>query len=157
MARFSLQTEQVLRGAGWYPGRQVPEMVTSWEGEAMLSEFQMFPAAKRVLLEFGGLFVDQSGSGETCAREPFDIDPTRAGYEGERFSELSRLVDTKFYPLGEAFGGTCYWAISEYDQLYILMDDILFLLGKNIDEALENLILGRMPQKSRNCLPQQFA
>src|ERR1700754_1321645 len=147
MARFSSQTEQVLRGAGWYPGRQVPEMITSWEGEEMLSESQMFPAAKRVLLEFGGLFVDQSGSGETCAREPFDTDPTRAAYEGDTFSELSRLVDTKFYPLGEAFGGTCYWAISEDDQFYILMDDILLLLGKNFDEALENLILGRMPQK----------
>lgn len=146
MARFSLQTEQVLRRAGWYPGRQVPDIVTSWKREVMLSEFHMFPSAERVLLEFGGLNVDQRGVGETCAREPFEVDPTLAAYEGDRFSELSPLVSTKLYPLGEAFSGNYYWAIGEDDQLFVLMDDIQ-LLGKNIDEAFENLILGRMPQK----------
>jgi SUKH-3 immunity protein of toxin-antitoxin system len=146
MARFSLQTEQILRSAGWFPGRQVRDLVTSWKGEVMLSEFQMFPSAERVLLEFGGLKVDQNGPGETCAREPFAVDPTLAAYEGDRFSELSPLVSTNLYPLGEAFGGNYYWVIGENDQLYILMDDIQ-LLGKNTNEALENLIVGRMPPK----------
>lgn len=146
MARFSLQTEQVLRGAGWYPGRHVPDMVTLWKSEAMLAEFHMFQSAERVLLEFGGLTVDQSDLGETCAREPFQVDPTLAAYEGDRFSEFSPLVSTQLYPLGEAFNASYYWAIGEDDQLYILWDDI-HLLGKNIDEALENLIIGRMPQK----------
>lgn len=146
MVRFNLQAEEVLRGAGWFPGRQVPAMVASWKREVMLSEFHMFPSAERVLLEFGGLIVDQRGLGETCAREPFEVDPTLAAYEGDRFSELSPLVNTSLYPLGEAFSGNYYWAIGEDDQLYILMDDIR-LLGKNTDEALENLILGRMPQK----------
>jgi hypothetical protein len=104
----------------------------------------MFPSAERVLLEFGGLKVDQRGFGETCAREPFEVDPALAAYEGDRFSELSPLVSTNLYPLGEAFGGNCYWAIGEDDRLYIVMDDIQ-LLGKDTDEALENLILGRMP------------
>lgn len=146
MARFSLQTEQVLRGSGWYPGRQVPDLVTSWKNERTLSEFHMFRSAESVLLEFGGLHVDQRGLGETCAREPFEVDPTLAGYELDRFDELSYLVSTKLYPLGEAFSGNYYWAIGEDDQLYILMNDIQ-ILGKHIDEALENLILGRMPQK----------
>jgi hypothetical protein len=146
MARFSLQTEQVLRAAGWYHGRHVPERVASWKREVMLSEFNMFQSAERVLLEFGGLNVDQRGLGETCAREPFEVDPTLAANEGDRFSELSPLVSTRLYPLGEAFSGNYFWAIGQNDQLYILMDDIQ-LLGKNIDEALENLILGRMPQR----------
>ena len=146
MARFSLQSEQVLRGAGWFPGRQVAAMVASWKREVTLSDVNMFPSAESVLFEFGGLKVDQRGLGETCAREPFEVDPTLAAYEGDRFSEFSPLVSTNLYPLGEAFSGNYFWAIGEDDHVYILMDDIQ-LLGKNIDEALENLIVGRMPQR----------
>ena len=80
-------------------------MVTSWKGEVMLSELQMFPSAERVLLEFGGLKVDQRSSGETCAREPFDVDPTLAAYKGNRLNEFSLLVSTNLYPLGEASAG----------------------------------------------------
>jgi SUKH-3 immunity protein of toxin-antitoxin system len=116
----------------------------------MLAEFHMFPSAERILLEFGGLRVDQSAFGETCAREPFEVDPTLAAYEGEMFSEFAPLVSTQLYPLGEAFSATYYWAIGENDQLYVVMDDIQ-LLGKNLDEALENLIIGRMPKKSSKC------
>ncbi len=102
----------------------------------------MFHSAERVLLEFGGLIVNQQGPGETCAREPFEIDPTLAGYEGDRFNELSTEVNTKLYPLGEVANGTSFWAIGDNEHVYILMNEIL-LLGKNIDEALERLIIGR--------------
>lgn len=142
MGRFSAQTENTLRRAGWYPGRQVPEKVASWKGNEMLSPFEMFPAAERVLLEFGGLKVDERGLGETCAREPFEADPTLAGYEQELFDYFSTFVNTRLYPLGEVDNGHNYWAIGEDDRVYLLMNDIQ-LLGKNIDQALENLIRGR--------------
>lgn len=117
----------------------------------MLSEFQMFRSAERFLLAFGGLKVDQSGSGETSAREPFDVDPTLAAYEGNRFNEFSLLVSTNLYPLGEAVSGNYYWTIGEDSQLFILMDDIK-LLGKNTEEALENLILGPLPHENSDVI-----
>ena len=142
MDRFSDQTEKVLRRAGWFPGRQVPEAVASWKTNEMLSEFEMFPSAERVLLEFGGLKVREQGPGETCAREPFDVDPLQAGYEQDMFSDYSATVNTRLYPLGEVAGGLGYWAIGDNDHIYLLIHTIQ-LLGQNIDEALENLIIGR--------------
>ena len=108
----------------------------------MLSEFEMFPSAEKVLVEFGGLKIGEQGPGETCSREPFEIDPALAGYEGDMFRDFSALVNTKLYPLGEVAQGLGYWAIGENDHIYLLIHNIQ-LLGKNIDEALENLIIGR--------------
>ena len=142
MARFSVQTENTLRRAGWYPGRQVPDMLDSWKADQMLCRFAMFPTAERVLLEFGGLKVNEQGPGETCAREPFEVNPTLAAYERELFSYFSTLVNTSLYPLGEVDNGHNYWAVGEDDRVYLLMNDVQ-LLGENIDEALENLIIGR--------------
>jgi hypothetical protein len=125
-------------------------MLASWKANEMLSDFEMFPAAENILLEFGGLEVDESGPGETCARAPFVVNPTLAAYEGEFFSYSSTLVNTRLYPLGEVENGHLYWAIGENDHVYLLMYDIT-LLGKNIDEALENLIIGR---KAKEILPR---
>jgi hypothetical protein len=142
MGRFSARTENTLQRAGWYPGRQVPDKLAYWKSNETLSRFEMFPAAERILLEFGGLKVDQEGPGETCAREPFVVEPTFAAYEYDLFGYYSNLVKTTLYPLGEVNSGYYFWAIGEDNHVYILMDDIQ-LLGKDIDEALENLILGR--------------
>ena len=142
MGRFSTKTENTLRRAGWYPGRQVPDILALWKGNERLSHFEMFPVAENILLEFCGLRVDESGPGETCAQEPFVIDPTLAAYDEELFRYFSSLVKTSLYPLGEVDNGHNYWAIGENDYAYLLMNDIQ-LLGKSIDEALENLIIGR--------------
>lgn len=142
MGRFSGQAEQWLRRAGWYPGRQVPDLVASWKTSLLLSDgFEMFESAERVLLEFGGLHIDQQGPGKTCAREPFTFDPTIAAYESDRFSDFSPLLNTKLYPLGEAVGGYYFLTIGENGHVYLLMQDVK-LAGKNIDEALENLLIG---------------
>ena len=114
MARFSSQAEETLRQAGWYPGRKVPAMVASWKKVLMLSDgIEMFSSAERVLLEFGGLRIDQRSHGVSCAREPFTFDPTLAVYEGDRFSDFSTLLRTRLYPLGEASGDYYFWAIGE--------------------------------------------
>lgn len=108
----------------------------------MVDGFEMFPSAERVLREFGGLKFEDQGPGETCAREPFRVDPTLAAYEEELFSHFSTLVNTRLYPLGDVDNGHNYLAIGENDHVYLLMNDIQ-LLGNDIDEALENLIIGR--------------
>jgi len=142
MSRFSVHVENILTEAGWYPGRQMADLVASWKVTLMASDgFQMFPTAERVLLEFGGLSVTQQEPGEMCSVEPFTLDPTLAVYEGDRFHELSSSANTRLYPLGEASNFHQFLAIGENDFIYLLMND-LNLLGKNIDEALERLLRG---------------
>lgn len=142
MSRFSAQVEAVLRAVGWYPGRQVPDLVAEWQSTLMASDkFEMFPSAKRALLEFGGLSIDQRGPGVTCAREPFIFNPLLVRGESDRFDEFEGLLKTRLYPLGEAVGGHCFWALGENEHAYLIMEDVR-LVGRSLDEALENLILG---------------
>lgn len=142
MTRFSKHSERVLRKAGWYPGRQVPELVSTWKNHPYIADLEMFETAERFLLEFGGIKVTQSGPGVTLARSPFKIDPTVAYYERELFEKFGRMVDTRLYPLGEAADRWYYLAIGENGRVYYVMEDVL-LAGDTEDEALENLLIGR--------------
>jgi len=142
MTRFSKQSERVLRRAGWYPGRQVPELVSKWKNHPAIADIEMFETAERFLLEFGGIEVTQSGPGVNLARSPFKIDPTVAYHQSDLFTEFGRMVDTRLYPLGEAADRWYYLAIGENGRVYYVMEDIV-LAGYTEDEALENLLIGR--------------
>jgi hypothetical protein len=147
MTRFSPQAEETLREAGWYPGRQVPALVASWKKILMLSDgVEMFSSAESVLLEFGGLRINQQSPGVSSAREPFTFDPTSAVYEGDRFSDFSTILQSRLYPLGEASAGYYFWAIGENGSVYLLMND-LRLLGTTIEGALEKLLIGLEAEK----------
>jgi hypothetical protein len=140
--QFSDKVERVLRDAGWFPGRNIGDLVLKWKQELMVSDgFEMFPKAEEALSEFGGLLVNQNGPGITCARESFHILPTLAIDEADRFSVFSDYLQTKLYPLGEAVVGHGFRAIGEDGRVFLVEQDIM-LNGNNMDEALEHLILG---------------
>ncbi len=141
--RFSAFVENVLRNSGWFPDRNIGEIVDEWESELeKTSGWKMFPAAKEILQEFGEIKVNLRGAGETSAREPFEIFPKRAMYEDDRFAEYEEELNTKLYPLGLATGSHYFIAVAEDKRVFLLMDNLIFL-GEAFDEALENLILGR--------------
>lgn len=151
--RFSAQAENSLRGAGWYPGRQVPELVASWKETLLRSDgLEMFPSAENALLEFGGLKFDEQGPGLTCSREPFELDPTLVIHESDRFDDFAAVLDTNLYPLGEAEGGLCFVVIGENGRVYLLMQDEAMLVGLNVEDGLESLLVGRLGERIR--LPQ---
>ena len=136
MPRFSPETERVLRLSGWFPGRQTE--IQDWK--LQLSRFSWHSAAERFLTEFGGITVELSGPGVSCARQSFEIDPELAVGEEGRFQELSERFDRRFFPLGEVGVGDFFLAIDENGLLYLLAA-WAFHLGA-WDEALENLITG---------------
>ncbi|MGW3360279.1 SUKH-3 domain-containing protein [Streptomyces bungoensis] len=136
MSRFSTETEEVLRSAGWLPGRRTN--IESWKEQ--LTQFSWHAAAEGFLAEFGGLTVSIDGPGVTCAREPFRIDPVLAVGEEERFEELSDLFSRRFFPVGEFGVGDFFLGIDEEGVLYLLAA-WAFRLGKS-DEGLESLIKG---------------
>lgn len=109
-------------------------------------DFELFPAAREALERFGGIRVEQEAPGEDCKRETFDLDPSLALGEEDRFRSFEPLISGKLYPLGEAGAGHAFLAISERGEVYALMHD-LWLVGRSIDDALERLIRGRHLQK----------
>jgi hypothetical protein len=141
MERFSKTVDLTLRDVGWFPSRNLGDQVGEWASELRSDGFEIFPEAERVLAEFGRLEVDQDAPGVNCAREPFRLVPTLAVGEADRFGEFAEYLKTPLYPLGEACGGHGFLAMGKSGQVFLLMDDIR-LLGQNIEDALEKLILG---------------
>jgi hypothetical protein len=145
--RFSVRTHDALVAAGWHPGRKVHHDVERWRDLLDTpGSFQMFPRAREVLLEFGGLRVEQAGPGVDCARAPFHVEPTLALGESDRFRSHEATVGARLYPLGEAMGGHAFLAMAEDGRIFFLMDDTRYL-GPSFDEALESLIEGKLPKE----------
>jgi hypothetical protein len=122
----------------------------SWDASAKLGSwtsqlapgFVIFPAAAVALRRFGGIDVVQSGWGVSVARETFTLDPTLALGEEDRFRDYEVLIGQHLYPLGECGNGNYFLAISEDGSVFALMEGI-DLVGRSVDEAIENLIAGR--------------
>ena len=144
--RFEPSVAEVLVKSGWFSGRSVETLVKHWKIELMKSDsLQMFPAAEKALLEFGGIKCSQRTMGKDLPVKSFEVNPSLAVYEEDRLEEFSSELGIEFYPLGEASGGYYFLAIAEDGKVYWLMEN-LFLIGKNFDEALHNMIIGVKPK-----------
>ncbi|MFF8940874.1 SUKH-3 domain-containing protein [Streptomyces sp. NPDC014864] len=138
--RWSAETDRVLREAGWFPGRAVATQ--RWE--TVLQEhggFEVHEAARRFLVEFGGLESNERGPGKTMARMGFRLDPTVAEWDDEIFDVLSEEAGADLYPIGEADRRNSYLGIAPNGAVYISMDSVT-LLAATADEALEKLAEG---------------
>jgi hypothetical protein len=142
VSRFSKNVQTVLLEAGWMPGRFAKNEMEIWNRKLTSKEFELFPAARDVLLEFGGLNVVQHGPGDEFAREPFNLDPLIGEYEADFFVSYSKVIGEKLFPLGENIGGYALLAIGESGKIYSLAGGIVWLVGNTIDDALEHLIRG---------------
>lgn len=133
--RFSADTEQMLREAGWFPGRDV-------SGKLRLPpRFTPFPAALKVLGEFGGLRVGRRGPGVEFSRTPVVLDPMLCDGEDDRFDALVDLVGCALYPLGETADGHSFLAVDERGRVFLIFGDI-HLIADTFEGALENLLHG---------------
>lgn len=144
---WSAETERLLRKAGWHEGRDVGDLLDRWSAELGGSGgFFMFDHARTVLREFGGLHVQQSGPGQECARGGFDLDPTLAAGESDRFERFVGSARSPLFPLGEAVDGNAFLAIAEDGRVFLLMDELV-MIGRSIEEAMTSLVEGRRPGK----------
>ncbi|MFD4133626.1 SUKH-3 domain-containing protein [Streptomyces goshikiensis] len=138
---WSAEAENVLRDAGWYPGRNVD--TTVWRERLEADGFRIHSAAEDFLREFGGLTVVSGGSGITRSREPFELDPLLALGEDDRFGEWGEEIGRHLFPLGELDRGHAFLGLDEHGELYVVVN-WLARFGR-MPEAMENLILGVMP------------
>ena len=142
MSRFSSETEQLLKRAGWFEGRCDSSQVEAWAQEmASLDGFKMTPIARSVLKEFGGLHIKSHGPGLECARSDIEINPLLAKCEEDRFFAFSCFKGKQVFPLGEAVVGHMFAAIDEDGKVYLVMQEVQWV-ANSFDAALETLLLG---------------
>lgn len=140
----NLEVRRVLNAAGWTEQRNVAREIDAWSLK-LSPGFRLFPAAEMTLRRYGGIHIKQAGPGEETARESFELNPLLAIGEEDRFDEYACRLGKPLYPLGEAGNGHVFLAIASDGRVFALMED-LWLLGENMEAALETLILGRSPK-----------
>lgn len=138
---FDEVTTATLARAGWFPGRSVD--VDRWAGQLREEGIELHPAANAFLREFGGLVVDQSGTGISRAREPFTLDPATCDGEGDRFLEWSEELGRQIVPVGELDRGRFCLGLDETSELY-LVETLVATFGR-MPAGLERLVRGVMP------------
>ena len=122
--RFSELTDLVLRESGWFPNRNVPELVLKWKTELQRTDSkEMFTEAEKILLEFGGLRIKEKANIRD-SKANLDLNPSLLIGEGDRLEEFEKRLVTSLYPLGEAEGGHLFLAVSQNGKVYLLMMDI---------------------------------
>ncbi|MFE5947112.1 SUKH-3 domain-containing protein [Streptomyces sp. NPDC056480] len=132
----------VLEASGWAPGRMVD--TARWRTRFAALGFDMHAAALAFLKEFGGLTVNVSGPGISCARTPFELDPELAWGDEDRFTEWGEAIGRRLYPLGELDHGRFFLGIDEVGVIY-LVEGWIADFGP-MPRAMENLALGVAPR-----------
>lgn len=140
-ARWSAQTDRVLREAGWYPGREVA--TDDWERALHEADegFVVHEAARRFLGEFGGLDVQVDGPGRTMSRSPFRLDPLVARWDFEIIDVQSEEMGARLCPVGDTDRGNAYLTMAPDGAVYLGMDYPRKLAASG-DQALTKLVEG---------------
>ncbi|MFC7221503.1 SUKH-3 domain-containing protein [Streptomyces polyrhachis] len=156
--RFTRPTLAALHAAGWRPGRWEEARAESWANElrAHLSPgghvHLVFPAAIEAWAEFGGLRIAGEGPGRHIAPTPFTIDPLHGLHMARTLSDLGEALGTQLAPLGSEEGyaagaGSATLAIDREGRVYSLDHTGDWYVGADLDEALETLATGVLPQR----------
>ncbi|MGC0419336.1 SUKH-3 domain-containing protein [Embleya sp. AB8] len=148
--RFPAQVEEVLRGAGWFPGRDVSANFEDWIAETnhRLAEMEgdrcVFPALRTALAEFGGITVRQEGPGVSLGRFDFSIgDNVSAGVMPKSLLEQEEIYRQFALPFGRTADMGARLFMGRDGRVYLdhpVGGD--FHLGANLDEALVVLVRG---------------
>jgi hypothetical protein len=129
---------RLLRDAGWFPSRRLPEAVARWRSALEAEGFVLHPAAEAVLVEFGGLHVGSMGPGVEMARSEVCLDPSLAVGERERFAELR---GRQVFPLGEVDGGNGFLGVDRAGAVYLVAEEVL-ARWPSFEAALRSLVTG---------------
>ena len=154
--RFEPEVRKRLLGLGWTPGRDVREKVDAWLAGWLdeLAElpferdgyprYEPFPAALKVLYEFGGLYSMANGSGITSAQVPFNIYP---GYDDDlmRFvvdvQMLGEGIGQRVFQVGDIERRMGALVVDELGRVFVVGPVELYV-GENIEEALTRMVRG---------------
>ncbi len=135
--RWPMETDRVLRAAGWYPGRSVP--TGTWETVLrQTGEYEMHSAARTFLAEFGYLGIPFRAPAGTMPWIEFRLDPLMAMWDAEIIDDLGEQAGADLYPLGMVDRRNNYLAMTEDGAVYSGMDSAT-LFAPTPDEAMAKL------------------
>lgn len=143
MSEFSSRTHEILREAGWFPGRHID--TAAWNSSFAETGLTMPPAVAAFLGEFGGLGFDLTVSGGPRPWSSCEIDPMVAWRSEEpTFTKWSRLIGRNLFPVGEVNRGSALLGMDETGNLYLVHSSIASF-GRMVG-ALDDLICGVAPR-----------
>ncbi|WP_432985962.1 SUKH-3 domain-containing protein [Dactylosporangium sp. CA-233914] len=147
--RFPDDVRQVLTAAGWRSDRNVGARVTSWLDELYAAtpgldrRLPIFPVARRILDEFGGLSFRQLKQ-PGVATGGFDVQfwPTRGRVLADLFVEFAGDLGMPVFPLAWYEDGPSDIVAAADGRVFLLHEAGEFLIGANPDEAMTRLVRG---------------
>jgi hypothetical protein len=151
--RFPPEVVEVLRNAGWFPGRRTDAQVAEAVDVVCRgigrygATIEVFPAATEALGEFCGLYVEQDGPGRDLRRRPFAIDPTHVAATTETLADLGKVLKTRLFPIGMEGYYDSVLAIDEAARVFALDHAGVWHLGNTMDAALVTLVTGTQPPR----------
>jgi hypothetical protein len=130
----------------WLAAHWRPDPPSPHPEDEEFPPYEPFPAALRVLYEFGGLGSNANGAGITAAKTPFAIFPDVDDDEDLEFwrgaiQELGGELEIRLFQVGQVERGLAAMAVAEDGGVYLVGPANLYA-GKDIDEALHRLMDG---------------
>jgi hypothetical protein len=134
---FSKETQELLKTAGWHPGRNV-------SGQYNLP-ITGYPAlAVNFLNEYGNLTISGKKHTYTEVINSIEINPERGKgeYEEEEsdYSYYSDIIKKKLFPLG-FFMPAVYHICCDADGRVYMLGEYCYCRGKNLYEGIQNILL----------------
>jgi hypothetical protein len=112
--------------------------------EASGGRLRAFPAARRIVSEFGGVRCGRRGAGLRRAVRLLTFDPGLGAYAATALDEFAEVIGVPLFPIG-AEGGDAIVAVDELGRLFVLDQAGEWFVGQSIDEALVSLLAGDGP------------
>lgn len=144
---FSQEVVELLRIAGWFPGRRVD--VSEMRSVLQREGFNVSPAAEAVLSEFGGLTVKHphSRGPNSDLRDyfHFQVSEVMSGSPTGWVFDYSEMVGESLCPIGQAFRGYMIMCVGSSGHVYGGYDNTLVLIGNTAEEAIGNMCTGVRP------------
>jgi hypothetical protein len=133
MSRFSKRTEDLLQGAGWYPGRSVD--IGEIAADLQAGGYLVTVRVKDFLREFGNLAIHDEKSNLLLSTVFSALDA------GEpEVGPIREYLNLQLCPVANAIP-SCWVLIEESGNIYETDAYTGFdLIGYSVDEALENIL-----------------
>ncbi|WP_433613720.1 SUKH-3 domain-containing protein [Dactylosporangium sp. CA-139114] len=147
--RFPEDVRQVLTAAGWKSNRNVETWVASWLRElyeatpGLEQRLPIFPVARRLLEEFGGLsFRQLKQPGVATGGWSVEFWPTKGRVLADLFAEFAGDLGMPVFPLAWFEDGPSDIVVAADGRVFLLHEAGEFLIGADPDEAMRRLVRG---------------
>lgn len=153
--KLSAAATDTMLASGWHPDRHEQALATELVAQVHQAQrkrregaVQPFPYLIDTLARYGGLDVFNHGPGVTAHRESFLLVPLKGLVSEAALSELQELTANQesFFPLGAVPEIRGRLLLGASGRVVLSGPNGYFLMGADVNDALNNLISGTEPE-----------